>query len=120
MTRAGYLRPPSKRIRIFLNQQLSLSGYHYHPHVSGGRIRQSHLNPLSRLEIFEYANSNIDLARAESEALVDISFYRSLKQNLESHNARRCRQQKQPQKLVQSMCLSHGRTYSRTVYINVL
>ena len=55
--------------------------YHYHPHVSGGRIRKSHLNPLSRVEIFEYANRNIDLARAESEALVDIGFYSSHKQN---------------------------------------
>ena len=99
MTRAGYLRPPSKRIRIFVNQQLSLSGYHYHPHVSGRRIRKSHLNPLSRVEIFEYANSNIDLARAESEALVDISFYSSLKQNLKSRNAKRRRQQKTATKI---------------------
>ena len=99
MTRAGYLRPPSKRIRIFVNQQLSLSGYHYHPHVSGGRIRKSHLNPFPRVEIFEYANSNIDLAGAESEALVDISFYSSLKQNFKSRNAKRRRQQKTATKI---------------------
>ena len=74
-------------------------GYHYHPHVSGRRIRKSHLNPLSRVEIFEYANSNIDLARAESEALVDISFYSSLKQNLKSRNAKRRRQQKTATKI---------------------
>ena len=37
-------------------------------------VRKSHLNPLPRVEIFEYANNNIDLARAESEVLVDISF----------------------------------------------
>ena len=82
-----------------MNQQLSLSGYHYHPHVSGGRIRKSHLNPFPRVEIFEYANSNIDLARAKSEALVDISFYSSLKQNFKSRNAKRRRQQKTATKI---------------------
>ena len=120
MTRAGYLRPPSKRIRIFVNQQLSLSGYHYHPHVSGGRIRKSHLNPFPRVEVFEYANSNIDLARAESEALVDISFSVHSNKILNRVMLRGDGNKKQPQKLVQSMCLSHGSTYSRTVYINVL
>jgi len=49
-------RPPFTRIRIFLNPQLFLSGYNFSPHVSGEseiRIRYF-LNPLSRVEIFEY------------------------------------------------------------------
>ena len=34
-TMKGITKAPSKRIRIFLNPQLFLSGYGFHPHTSG-------------------------------------------------------------------------------------
>ena len=51
---------PSTRIRISLNPQLFLCGFGFRSHVSSEsskRIRNS-LNPLSRMEIFEYAMNN--------------------------------------------------------------
>ena len=50
------LRPRPHVSDPFLNPQLFLSGYGSHPHVScesGMRIR-NFLNPLSRVQIFEY------------------------------------------------------------------
>ena len=47
---------PSARIRTFFNPQLFLPGYGFRPHIfgeSGIRIRNV-LNPLFRVEIFEY------------------------------------------------------------------
>ena len=51
------IQVPSTRIRVFLNPQLFLSGYSFRPHVSGESGIRIHnfLNPLSRVEIFEYA-----------------------------------------------------------------
>ena len=49
------IKPPSTRIRIFLNPQLFLCGSGFRSHVSGEsgiRIRYF-LNPLSKEEIFE-------------------------------------------------------------------
>ena len=48
---------PSIRIRIFFNPKLFLSGFGFSPHVSGeSSIRiPKFFNPLSRVEIFEYA-----------------------------------------------------------------
>ena len=47
---------PSTRIRIFLNPQLFLSRCGFRPHVSGeSGTGSDFLNPLSRVEIFEYA-----------------------------------------------------------------
>ena len=50
-------KPSSTSIRMFFNQQLFLSGYSLHPHVSEESSIRIHyfLNPLSRMEIFEYA-----------------------------------------------------------------
>ena len=52
------IQAPAIRIRIFLNPQLFLSGFGFESSTrSGGssiRIR-NFLNPLSRMEIFEYA-----------------------------------------------------------------
>ena len=47
-------KAPSTRIRIFLNPQLSLSGYVFRPHVSGEFAGGSgtFLNTLSRVDIF--------------------------------------------------------------------
>ena len=50
---------PFTRIRIFLTLQLFLSGFGCRPHVAGEsaiRIR-NFLNPLSRVEMFEYATN---------------------------------------------------------------
>ena len=51
------IKAPSKRIRVFLNPQLFLSGDGFRPHVSGvsGRGIHNFLHPLSRVEIFESA-----------------------------------------------------------------
>ena len=57
MVKIERLKAPSTRIRIFLNPQLFLCRFGFRPHVSGEsqkRIR-NFLNPLSRVEIFEYA-----------------------------------------------------------------
>ena len=51
------IQAPSIRIRIFFNPLFFISGFGFRPHVSGEsgiRIR-NFLNPLSRMEIFEYA-----------------------------------------------------------------
>ena len=53
---------PSTRIRIFLTLQLFLSRFGFRPHVAGEsaiRIR-TFLNPLSRVEMFEYATNQQD------------------------------------------------------------
>ena len=60
------LRPRPHVSGPFLNPQLFLSGYGFHPHVSGEsgiRIR-NFLNPLSRVQIFEYG-MNPELRRRQ-------------------------------------------------------